>query len=242
MYEAVAGLAIVIHYHGTPITPIEALSVLTGHHFFVSFWRPDGIEMVSQIASTFSIDNGAFSAFMAGDAVDWSRYRDFVQEWSLPNMNFHVIPDVIGGTWQENVKLIESWNEKRSAPVWHMGEPIEMAIELADGFETICIGGNVGIYENIGSVVWWERMSELLDAITVEGVPICKIHGLKMLDPALRSIPFYSADSTNLARNICSQSGMSRKCAALLLSDRIEATQAATRWKGSPQQEYMSFE
>lgn len=36
-----------------------------------------------------------------------------------------------------------------------------------------------------------------------EGLPVCKLHGLRMLSPAIFTrLPLASADSTNIARNI----------------------------------------
>ena len=225
-----------IHYHGTPISTNETLVALSGKHFFVSFFRPDSIGVVAEISSTFAIDNGAFSAYNKGVSIDWDKYKDFVYKWMKPNMNFHIIPDVIGGTWKENMRLIEGWDVRRSAPVWHMSEPLEMAKELSYNYEYLCIGGNVGKHSNIGSLDWWQRINEFMEVVCDDGVPRCKIHGLRMLDNALRSIPFYSADSTNLARHL-SRPDMSRTAAALCLSQWIESSQASTRWEGLPKQQ-----
>lgn len=226
-----------INYYGTPITPADALVGLSGKNFFVSFWRPDQIGLVSEIASTFAIDNGAFSAYSNGAKVDWEKYKDFVHEWMLPNMNFHVIPDVIGGTWQENMELIREWDVPRAAPVWHMAEPLEMLGQLVRNFEVVCIGGHVGVYGDVGNTVWWNRIDEAMGiACDDHGKPKCKIHGLRLLDPALRSIPFYSADSSNLARHL-TQSGMSKRTAALLIAERTESKPGALRWEGIPRQQ-----
>jgi hypothetical protein len=32
-----------IHYHGTPITPIKAIETMGGKHFCVSYARPDDL-------------------------------------------------------------------------------------------------------------------------------------------------------------------------------------------------------
>lgn len=218
-----------IHYHGTPITPNKVLIALSGHHFFVSFWRPDNIALVSEIASTFALDNGAFSAYTKGVVVDWAEYSDFVSEWTRPNMNFHVVPDVIGGSWRENMKLIESWDAPRAAPVWHMSEPLEMARELSESFEVLCIGGSVPPY-TVNSPEWWSRINALMGVVCVDGRPKCKLHGLRMLDVKLRSIPFYSADSTNLCRNL-TKKGMSRTTAALCIAERVASEPAAQKWE-----------
>jgi len=226
-----------IAYHGTPITPAECLIALEGHHFFVSFWRPDQVGLVAENGCTFAIDNGAFSAYQHGETVDWDRYKDFLAKWWRPNMNFYVIPDVIGGTWQENVALVESWGDtKRAAPVWHMAEPLEMLEEFTDSFETVCIGGHIGIYGDVGNTLWWQRIDEAMSvACDDEGVPKCKLHGLRLLDPNLRSIPLHSADSSNLARHL-NQPGMSKRTAAILLAERADRP-AAQKWMGIPRQQ-----
>ena len=46
-------------------------------------------------------------------------------------------------------------------------------------------------------------MAETMNAICTDGLPACKLHGLRMLDPEVFTrLPLASADSTNIARNI----------------------------------------
>jgi hypothetical protein len=221
-----------IHYHGTPITPHRTLIALKGKHFFVSFWRPDNIGFVSEIAQSFAIDNGAFSAWTKGVKPDWEKYKDFVAEWSTPNCDFHIIPDDIEGTYQDNYKLIEKWDNRNGIPVWHLHEPLLYLLELAQEFPKICIGSS-GEYAKVGDDRWWDRMDQALSLISIAGRPITKIHGLRMLDNKLRRIPFHSADSTNLAQNSWKgkKKGISAEANAILLADKIESEQAALGWK-----------
>jgi hypothetical protein len=50
-----------LHYHGTPITPVDALYQLAGRCFCVSHIRPDDVTRVHQIGQSVMLDNGAFS-------------------------------------------------------------------------------------------------------------------------------------------------------------------------------------
>ena len=49
-----------IHYHGTPITPIEVLYTLAGRHFCVSHMRPEDVQRCHNIGQGVMLDNGAF--------------------------------------------------------------------------------------------------------------------------------------------------------------------------------------
>ena len=225
-----------IHFHGTHITPHRTLIGLRGKHFFVSFWRPDNIAIVSEIASTFAIDNGAFSAWTKGVVPDWEKYKDFVDQWTTPNCDFHIIPDIIDGTWQQNLSLVQLWDKPRAAPVWHLHEPLEYLAELMS-FPLVCIGSS-GEYAKVGDTKWWKRIGEAMNILCDDnGVPKVKIHGLRMLDNKLRAIPFYSADSTNIAQNAWmgpTKHGMSKEARAFVLADRIESEQAALKWSVTP--------
>ena len=39
-----------IHYHGTPISPIKAIETMGGKHFCVSYARPDDLKRVQRDA------------------------------------------------------------------------------------------------------------------------------------------------------------------------------------------------
>ena len=60
-------------------------------------------------------------------------------------------------------------------------------------------------YAQLGTPRWWPRMAEAMDVFCDrEGQLVCKLHGLRMLDPEVfsRRFPFASADSTNIAQNV----------------------------------------
>lgn len=76
--------------------------------------------------------------------------------------------------------------------------------------------------------------------------PRTKLHGLRMLDPAIfHRLPLESADSTNAARN---GSRMANKCGcntltgATIIADRIESHQSADCWVLREQQRVLVWE
>ena len=113
-----------IHYHGTPITPVAALYELSGRHFCVSHARPDDVQRVHKIAQSVMLDNGAFSAWKRGHVVDWHGYYHWADQWLDYPTTWAVIPDVIDSGTQEQDALLREWpHGDRGAPVWHMDEP-----------------------------------------------------------------------------------------------------------------------
>lgn len=70
-----------IHYHGTPITPISALLEIRGRHFCVSHARPDDVIRVHQIGQSIMLDNGAFSTWKRGHEPDWQAYYEWCDKW-----------------------------------------------------------------------------------------------------------------------------------------------------------------
>ena len=148
-----------IHYHGTPITPNETLLSMKGKHFFISFWRPDNIGLISKIAQSFAIDNGAFSAWRKGIKVDWMEYKDFVQKWERhPGCDWHVIPDVIDGTEADNDKMLDQWQLKSGVPVWHMHESLDRLKLMVNFYDRISLGSS-GDYSTVGTDSWWARIN-----------------------------------------------------------------------------------
>lgn len=232
-----------IHYHGLPITPAAAASkVLSGRHAFVSFAHSDQLEIAVEACQSFSVDNGAFSAWASGKPItDWMPYYGFAGRCRrIPSCDFAVIPDVIDGSEVDNDALLREWPLPRwfGAPVWHMHESIERLVRIAWEWPRVCIGSS-GQYATVGDERWWQRIAQAMNAITDEdGFPICKLHGLRMLNPEVFSrLPFASADSTNIAQNIGIDSAWrgtyqppDKDWRALMLAARIESTNAAPMW------------
>ena len=235
-----------IHYHGLPIWPnTTAAQAITGGHAFVSFHRPEQLGLVLECASSFAVDNGAFSAWKAGEPItDWELFYEWVAELHrYPSFDFAVIPDVIDGDEAANDALIEAWpwrmNAKHvGAPVWHLHESLERLERLALNWPRICLGSS-GDFASIGTQAWWNRMAEAMEVVCDrDGRPVCKLHGLRMLNPDIFSrFPFASADSTNIAQNVGIDSKwkgtylpVNKDARAKVLRERIEATQSLTFW------------
>lgn len=232
-----------IHYHGLPITPESAAAIAIGAgHAFVSAARPEQLRVALDVAQSFAIDNGAFSAWRAGVPItDWRPFYAFAKDaLAYPNCDFVVIPDVIDGTERQNDALVYEWPlpKHQGAPVWHMHESLVRLTLLAYSWPRVCIGSS-GEFARVGSSAWWGRMSEAMQAVCdVSGRPACRLHGLRMLNPAIFSkLPLASADSTNIARNVNLDTRwrgtyppMTSEARALTIRHRIEHFNSPPRW------------
>lgn len=235
-----------IHYHGLPITPATAaVHAIGGGHAFVSFRYPDQLGTVLECASSFAVDNGAFSAWRSGQPItDWSEFYDWVAELHrYPQFDFAVIPDVIDGDEVANDALIAEWpwrdrSPHIGAPVWHLHESLKRLERLALRWPRVCFGSS-GEFAKIGTPAWWTRMAEAMDVVCDRsGRPVCKLHGLRMLDPGIFTrFPFASADSTNIAQNIGIDQAWrgtytppNKEGRAANMRMRIESHQSPTFW------------
>ena len=126
-------------------------------------------------------------------------------------------------------------------PVFHLHESLERLGRLCDNYFRVAIGSS-GSFAQVGTTKWWDRMGEILNYMCdAEGRPCVKMHGLRMLDPTLLAhIPFSSADSTHLARNICRDTKWrgpyapsSPVARAAIIMDRLENHAKASRWSGT---------
>ena len=232
-----------IHYHGLPITPATAaVSAVSGGHAFVSFAHSDQLHIAIDVAQSFALDNGAFSAWRSGKPIiDWTPFYD----WALgcknvPGCDFAVIPDVIDGSELDNDFLMYDCPLPLhfGAPVWHMHETLDRLVRLANQYPRVCIGSS-GDYSTPGTSAWWVRMREALHEIcTPEGLPITKLHGLRMLNPAVfTKLPLSSADSTNIGRNVGIDSAWkgtytppTKEARAQVMRQRIESQNSLSKW------------
>lgn len=229
-----------IAYHGGPITPETcAVRAWTRGHAFVSFDHSTGtarqIETAAAVSNSFSIDNGAFPIWKrTGEAPDtWDKFYRFAGEWlAHPACDWAVIPDVIGGTEAENDALVFEWpHGHRGVPVWHLNESIDRLVRLAEDWPRIALG-SAAQFDVKRPSKCIARLAEALRPISdANGTPLVKLHGLRMLNPAMTSVvPLSSADSTNVARNIGMDGAWSRSAYAPttkearvdVLRDRIE--------------------
>lgn len=195
-----------IHYHGGPITPeVLALHAWRARHAFVSFENPEQVHFAASVCQSFALDNGAFTAWRAGRPVtDWAPFYAWVGEWlTHPACDWAIIPDVIGGTEADNDALVREWPHGfAGVPVWHLNESIDRLERLADDWPRIALG-SAAQYDVKRPSAAIGRLAEALPAITgPDGRPTVKLHGLRMLNPAITErVPLASADSTNVARN-----------------------------------------
>ena len=249
-----------IHYHGTRFSGDVATTIraLQGKHAFVSFADKGDMEIIAEVCQSFALDNGAFSAWKSGKPLDVEGYAGWVEAFLRhPGMDFYCIPDDIEGGFESNRKMIALWQNIvphnmliHGAPVWHLDEPLEALRDYCNAFQRVAFGSSAQ-YSVVGSPTWWSRMAEAMEyACDEHGRPKAKLHGLRMLDPTVFShLPFSSADSTNVARNIGMDSAWkgpyapkSRETRALILMERIEAHCSASRWCNSSAGVQQNFE
>jgi hypothetical protein len=237
----------VIHYHGLPITPDTAAEVAArAGHVFVSFAHPGQMGLAVASCQSFAVDNGAFSAWRAGQPItDWAPYYAFVAAAKLqPCCDFAIVPDVIDGDESDNDALCAEWPFPRwfSAPVWHLHESLSRLSALAYTWPRVCLGSS-GAFAQIGTANWWRRMHEAMRVVcNDDGQPICRLHGLRMLDPQVFSrFPFSSADSTNIGRNIGLDSKWqgpyappTKESRVQLMRSRIESVNAPSTYDFRP--------
>ena len=124
------------------------------------------------------------------------------------------------------------------APVWHLHESLDRLEKLANCYVRVCLGSS-GEYSTVGTNAWWSRMAEAMRIICDDqGKPICKLHGLRMLDPnVFGKFPFASADSTTIGRNVGidkrwtgSYAPPTKESRAQILRARIEAYNSPSTW------------
>lgn len=237
-----------IHYHGTPIggSRQDAARFLAGRHALVPFPRQDDIGIVAEVCQSFVFDNGAFTVWRQGGQLDVDGYVAWVEQWHRhPGFDWALIPDVIEGSEAENDRLIADWPQHLAGvPVWHLHESLERLDALSRAWRIVAFGSS-GQWASPGTDAWWKRISAAMAAICDDhGRPRCRLHGLRMLDPAIFSrLPFASADSTNAAVNggSISRFGMyappTAGQRAAVIADRIEAHNSAAIWRPDNQLE-----
>lgn len=222
-----------LHYHGTPITPIEALYQLTGRHFCVSHIRPEQVARVHEIGQSVMLDNGAFSAWKKGKATNWPKFYDWCDRWLHYPTSWAVPPDVIDAPSQEQDALLNEWphGRRQAAPVWHMDEPIYRLLRLCEqGWSRVCIGSTAE-YAVVLSEPWERRMDEAWDALATTFGRTPPIHMLRGMQCSGLRWPFASVDSTDVAQNHNRDQNTPRK-----MADRWDAMQCPGRWEPRPEQ------
>jgi hypothetical protein len=243
----------VIQYHGGPVSGsrTDNARFYMGRHAFVSFAAPDHLPAIADVAESFALDNGAFTAWRAGETFDRSGYIDWVEQWHRhPAFDWAVIPDVIDGSEEENDELIAAWPPGlRGVPVYHLHESMRRLQDLAWRYGTVALGSS-GQWSTPGTQSWWARMEEVMRCLCNEaGQPQCRLHGLRMLAPAIIDrLPLSSADSCNAAINAGSLSRFgqyvppSASQRAEVIALRMQRHNAPAVWRPMPQQYGMAFD
>lgn len=220
-----------IHYHGTPITPITALLELRGRCFCVSHAKPQDVRRVHEIGQSVMLDNGAFSKWKSGTPTDWAAFYAWAEPWLSFPTTWAVIPDVIDGGSQLQDALLREWPfGHKGAPVWHMDEPIHRLERLCDEWPRVCIGSTAE-YATVLSPAWARRMDECWDLLARGRQFLPNIHMLRGMQLSGKRWPFASVDSTDVAQNHNRQQNTPRK-----MADRWDALQCPGRWIEQPEQ------
>jgi hypothetical protein len=219
-----------LHYHGTPISPIAKLYELAGRNFCISYAKPQDCERAHEIGQSVMLDNGAFTFWRQGVATSqewWTRFAGWAEPWLDYPTTWVVIPDVIDGSEEENDALIASWPRhlfKQSAPVWHMHESLERLKYLTLAWDRVCIGSS-GLYADPASNSWQHRMDEVWNSLCPNGGKAPWVHMLRAMQQAVEGPwPFASADSTNAGQN------HHRHDSPLVIASRLDSQQAPPRW------------
>lgn len=219
-----------VHYHGTPLTPRDQLWLMAGKNFCVSYANPADADICLRIGQSVMWDNGAFSLFTKGKAVDWTGYYSWLEK-RLGHPHWAVIPDVIDGDVEDNAQLVKQWPHRKElgAPVWHMAEPLETLLDFAQEFPKVCIGSS-GAYWQVGSEAWCRRCDEAFNELARRG-PMPWVHMLRGMAVAGKRWPFASVDSVNVARNYKDTDSCPEAMARV-----IDAVQCPIKWKTQPEQ------
>ena len=240
-----------IHYHGTPCggKREDVARFLSGRHALIPCGRTEDLGTASEVCQTFVLDNGAFTAWRSGKPIqDWHEYYRFVDEWRRhPAFRWAIIPDVINGDEADNDELLACWPyDECGVPVWHLHESLDRLYRLVSAYPTVALGSS-GQWAVPGDEAWWERMAEAMEvACDDSGRPLCKLHGLRMLNPEVFGrLPLASADSTNAVQNgsrTANRVGCNTLTGMTIIADRIESHQSAATWVAMPKQHVLSFE
>jgi hypothetical protein len=240
-----------IHYHGTPCsgTGLDSAKFLAGRHALVPFAYQRSLPVALDVCQSVVLDNSAYTNWRRGHGgVDVPAYHSWVQSLAgHPVIDWCLIPDKIDGTEKDNVELVNHWLRMgcrmHSVPVWHLHESLDWLDYLVSNFQRVSLGSS-GEWSDPGTPKWWQRMADVMRvACDKNGSPRAKLHGLRMLDPAIFSrLPLASADSTNAAVNAGSVKRFgvypspTAGQRANVIADRIEAHQSAHFWDSDERQ------
>lgn len=220
-----------IHYHGTPITPVTALYEMSGRHFCVSHAHPQDVARCHMIGQSVMLDNGAFSKWKSQKETNWAAYYQWCEKWLEYPTTWAVIPDEIDAGAQYQDALLREWPfASRGAPVWHMDEPMDRLLRLVDEWPRVCIGSTAE-YAVVLSQKWKERMNDAFNQLAKRHRFMPWLHMLRGMQLSGREWPFASVDSTDIAQNHHRAQNTPRS-----MADRWDAMQCPGKWEPAPEQ------
>ena len=208
--------------HGTPITPKRLLPQLKGGSFCVSYMNPEQLDECIDLVGKDQIlilDNGAFTAWKQGLTLD-DAWWDGFYAWANAAMDrcpqaVAVIPDVIDGNEEENLKLIAKALRQdklkypeRAMAIWHLNESLEQLEKLFKIFNFVGFGScqEYDIARNKPGSAYMEKIKEVFAHMNYWQMKYKKdrpwIHMMRGLG-VFHKIGFDSADSCNIAINHC---------------------------------------
>lgn len=221
--------------HGTPITPAAHLEQLRGRSFCVSYAHPGQLHQVGPLVPETGIlllDNGAFTTWRQGKAFDEAGFWQWANEAQARYPEaVAVIPDVIGGSEEENwmaaARAIRGGLARfpeRTMFCWHTNDSLDQLKKACLLFNFVAIGSCQEHDIQTRYSAFYARLRAA--NATIEAVDIlCGrrpwIHVMRGLGKAHEFPRFDSADSSNLARNHWRHKGGSHHVQAM--ADRIEA-------------------
>ena len=223
-----------IHYHGTPLTPKEQLYKMAGKNFCVSFADARDADVCLQIGQSVMRDNGAFTSYTQGKQINYKKLYAWLEP-KLGHPHWCVIPDVIGGSVNDNKKLLlqHPFPDYLSAPVWHLNLSLDYLLFLTDRYPKICFGSS-GEYWKVGSDKWCNRINEAFNELAKKYKHLPHIHMLRGLAQAGKHYPFASADSVNVARNY-----KDKNLCPEFMARKIDAVQCPLKWIQQPIQKQL---
>ena len=190
-----------IHYHGTPISPISELLDVRGCHFCVSHAAAQDVERAHQIGQSVMLDNGAFSKWKSKKATNWTAFYEWCDRWLCYPTTWAVIPDEIDAGAQMQDALIREWPfGHRGSPVWHMDEPIPRLLRLLDEWPRVCVG-STDEFSVVMSDAWKAQMELIWNAVSARHRHLPWLHMLRGMQLSGGIYPFASVDSTDIAQN-----------------------------------------
>ena len=215
-----------IHYHGTPLWPRSELEKLSGKNFCVPFENSRDADWCIKNAQSIMWDNGAFTSYTKEKTFDMNKYIVWLDD-KLYGSNWAVIPDIIGGTIEDQKSYMANWPYPKhlSAAVWHMHLSFDWLKNLLDNYPRICFGSS-GKYWKVGNADWSKRADEAWEIIEKSNARPW-VHMMRGLKLSKERWPFASADSTNVARNF--KSKLNPKCPKDMC-EKIDSVQTPLRF------------